>query len=253
MANTRARKADMDRVVQAVPESALYESVRSARSMLCSFNSYSAMLIAIQPRNLTIGPGCKGYDVQARNRIIGSRFLQSSTSRQFRIYPGSLKRFTALRWSTRVFHKSAKREAPFLTSFVFRRQMTVERGHSDPAGVVFNSRFFEYFDINTWMLLEAAVGIKRQDLAATFGILGFPLVGARADFLKPVKFGDVIEIASRVTEFRRSSFDVEHRITIDGDLAVDGGESRVWAVRNKNDPDKLTALAIPSEVVARFL
>ena len=102
------------------------------------------------------------------------------------------------------------------------------------------------------MLFEAALGVRRQNIAKTFGTVGFPLVDVRANFLKPVKLGDVIEISSRVAEFRRSSFDVEHRITIDGELAVDGGESRVWAMRNKDDTDKLAAFAIPSEVIARF-
>ena len=74
--------------------------------------------------------------------------------------------------------------------------------------------------------------MKPQELAATFGIIGIPLVDARANFLIPAKFGDEIEIASRVAEFRRSSFDVEHRITIDGKLAVEGGETRVWAARS---------------------
>ena len=74
----------------------------------------------------------------------------------------------------------------------------------------------------------------------------------RLDCRKTVKFGDAIEIASRVAEFRRSSFDVDHRITVDGELAVEGGETRVWAVRDKNNPDKISALAIPPEIVARF-
>lgn len=139
-----------------------------------------------------------------------------------------------------------------MTSFVFRRQILIERGHCDPAAMVFNSRFFEFFDSSTWMLFEAAIGVKRQDIAATFGIFGFPLVDAHANFLKPVKFGDIIGIASRVSAFRRSSFDVEHHITIDGELAVDGGESRVWTVRNKNDTGKIGAVAIPREVIARF-
>ena len=69
---------------------------------------------------------------------------------------------------------------------------------------------------------------------------------------KPAKFGDVVEIASRVTEFRRSSFDVEHRLTIGGELAVDGAETRVWAARDKNDPDKIHGVAIPGDVIARF-
>jgi 4-hydroxybenzoyl-CoA thioesterase len=67
-----------------------------------------------------------------------------------------------------------------------------------------------------------------------------------------VKFGDVVEIASRVTEFRRSSFDVEHRLSVGAKLAVDGGETRVWATRDKNNPDKVHAVAIPSDVIAHF-
>lgn len=139
-----------------------------------------------------------------------------------------------------------------MTSFVFRRQMTIEWGHCDPAGIVFNSRFFEFFDHSTWLLFEAALGVAPPNLGPTYGILGLPLVDARADFRKPARFGDAIEIASRVSEFRRSSFDVEHRITVDGELAVEGGETRVWAARAKDDPDKIGAVAIPPEVIAKF-
>ena len=68
-----------------------------------------------------------------------------------------------------------------------------------PAGIVFNSRYFEMFDISTWMLFEAALGVTAHQLAETFGIIGIPLVDARANFLKAAKFGDEVEIASRVT------------------------------------------------------
>jgi 4-hydroxybenzoyl-CoA thioesterase len=139
-----------------------------------------------------------------------------------------------------------------VASFIYRRQLTIEWGQCDPAGIVFNSRFFEMFDASTWLLFEAALGVKPQDLGPHFGIIGIALVDARADFLKPVKFGTVIEIASRVTEFRRSSFDVEHKITLGGGLVVDGGESRVWAMRSKDNPDKIGAVPIPAEVIARF-
>ena len=139
-----------------------------------------------------------------------------------------------------------------MASFTFRRRLTVEWGQCDPAGIVFNSRFFEMFDTSTWLLFEAALGVQPQDLAGTFGIIGIALVDARANFLKPAKFGDAIEIASRVSEFRRSSFDVEHRITIGGELAVDGGESRVWAVRDKDNPGKIATAPIPSAVIAKF-
>ncbi len=139
-----------------------------------------------------------------------------------------------------------------MASFTFRRQLTIEWGQCDPSGIVFNGRFFEMFDISTWMLFEAALGVTAHQLAETFGIMGIPLVDARANFLQPAKFGDVAEIASRVTEFRRSSFDVEHQLTIGGELAVDGAETRVWAARDKDDPDKIHGITIPSDVIARF-
>ena len=136
--------------------------------------------------------------------------------------------------------------------FVVRRQLTVEWGHCDPAGIVFNPRFFEIFDASSWLLFEAALGVKPQDLARTFGIVGIALVDAKANFLKPVKFGDRIEIASRVAAFRRSSFDVEHRLTVGSEVAVEGAETRVWAVRDKSDPHKIAAVAIPEDVIAKF-
>jgi len=139
-----------------------------------------------------------------------------------------------------------------VTSFIFRRQLTIEWGQCDPAGIVFNARFFEMFDISTWLLFETALGVTAHQLAETYGIMGIPLVDARANFLLSAKFGDVVEIASRVTEFRRSSFDVEHRLTLGGELAVDGAETRVWAARDKDNPDKIGGVAIPSEVIARF-
>jgi 4-hydroxybenzoyl-CoA thioesterase len=139
-----------------------------------------------------------------------------------------------------------------VASFTFRRQLTVEWGHCDPAGIVFNSRFFEFFDTSTWGLFEAVLGVKPRDLSSTFGIIGIALVDARANFLKPVKFGDVIEIASRVSAFRRSSFDVEHRLSVEGALAVEGAESRVWTARDRQNPERIGALAIPPEVIAKF-
>lgn len=139
-----------------------------------------------------------------------------------------------------------------MASFINRRQLTIEWGQCDPAGIVFNSRFFEMFDTSTWLLFQAALGVKPHELAAAFGIIGIPLVDARANFLKPAKFGDVIEIASRVNEFRRSSFIVEHKLSIGGDLAVDGAETRVWTARDKADPEKMGAIAIPADVIAKF-
>ena len=128
--------------------------------------------------------------------------------------------------------------------------MIVEFGHCDPTRMVTPKHLFEYFDNGTWSLFEAALGVARRDFLDVFGIL--PLVDVRLDCRKTVRFGDEIEIASRVAEFRRSSFDVEHRVLSGGELAVLGGETRIWAVRNKDNPEKISARPLPDEVVARF-
>ena len=119
-------------------------------------------------------------------------------------------------------------------NFVYSRTMTVQWGHCDPAGIVFNSRFFEFFDWNTWLLFESALGCRvgaRKDL----GNAGMPLVDAKARFLAPARFNDVAEITSEVSEFRRSSFDVQHRLRIDGRLSAEGTETRVWVTHDPND------------------
>ena len=139
-----------------------------------------------------------------------------------------------------------------MTSFTYRRSFVVPWGDCDPAGIVFNPKFFTYFDTNTWLMFEAATGVKANDINARFGIIGIALVDAGANFMKPVKFGDEIEIVSRVAEFRRSSLVVEHKILFAGALCNEGTETRVWAVKHPDDPDRIKTAAIPEEVIAAF-
>ena len=139
-----------------------------------------------------------------------------------------------------------------MANFVHRRQLTIEWAYCDPAGIVFNARFFEIFDGGTWALLEAALGVPRHQLATAFDIMGVPLVDARARFIAPVKFGEQVMLESQVSAFRRSSFDIEHRILIGDELAAEGRETRVWAVLDKDNPGRLRTRPLPEEVTARF-
>jgi 4-hydroxybenzoyl-CoA thioesterase len=129
---------------------------------------------------------------------------------------------------------------------VHRRQLTVEWGHCDPAGIIFNSRFFEYFDWSTALLFQAALGLTKPEMQATYDA-DMPLIDARATFLKPARFGDVVEIASTIGEFRCSSFDVQHRLSNRGELAAEAQETRVWVGRTE-----LKSKLIPDEVVECF-
>jgi 4-hydroxybenzoyl-CoA thioesterase len=138
-----------------------------------------------------------------------------------------------------------------MTYLVSQRQVTIEWGHCDPAGIVFNSRFFEFFDASTGLLFQRALGMKKAEMMAAFQC-DIPLVDARARYMVPARFGDEVEISSTIGEFRRSSFDVQHRLFKDGKLAVEGQETRVWIGRHAEDPSRLRSKPIPPEVIARF-
>ena len=153
-----------------------------------------------------------------------------------------------MRRSWRTVPTSADGALSYLTH---RRQLTVEWGHCDPAGIVFNSRYFEFFDHSTWLLFEHALALPPAGIGAIYGV-SMPLVDAKASFLLPAKLGDLVEIETTIGEFRRSSFDVRHRMWNGGRLAVEGHEIRVWAERDPSDATRLRAKAIPAEVIARL-
>jgi len=122
---------------------------------------------------------------------------------------------------------------------VHTSRVTIEWGDCDPAGIVWYPRFFGLFDGATAALFAAALGLKKAEMMAAYDMAGFPMVDTRAQFHAPCTFGDEVTIESRVTEFRRSSFDVSHRLSRSGTLdAAAGG-------RLKSKP-------IPADIVERF-
>jgi 4-hydroxybenzoyl-CoA thioesterase len=139
-----------------------------------------------------------------------------------------------------------------VTTFTYRRSFRIQWADCDPAGIVFNPRFFEFFDTNTWLMFETALGVPAQEINKRFGLAGIMLVDVQANFMKPAAFGEAVELVSRVPEFRRSSFDVEHRLTKGEDVLAEGRETRVWAVRHPDDPDRIATAPIPPEVTKKF-
>ena len=132
-----------------------------------------------------------------------------------------------------------------------RKTIRVEWGDCDPAGIVYYPRYFAYFDNCTSALFEAA-GLPKHQMLRRYDIVGIPMVDTRARFLAPSKFGDDIVIESRISEWRRSSFDVEHKVFKGNVLAVECSETGVLAVRSKNDPEGIEGHPVPQDVIARF-
>lgn len=132
------------------------------------------------------------------------------------------------------------------------RTTRIEWGYCDPAGIIFYARYFDIFDVSTTMLLERALGMSKIAYLKAYDFLGHPLVETRARFLLPTRYGDEVTIETAVTACGRSSFKIAHRLAKDGALAVEGSETRVWAVRHPAEPRRMQAQPIPADVVARL-
>ncbi len=132
-----------------------------------------------------------------------------------------------------------------------RRTLTVEWGDCDAAGIVFFPRYFEWFDACTAALFRRA-GLEKHALIEAFGIVGYPVVDTRARFIVSSTFGDRVDVDTTISRWGRSSFDVQHRLLRGDELAVEGFETRVWAVRAPGQRSGLKSQPIPAEVIERF-
>ncbi len=133
---------------------------------------------------------------------------------------------------------------------VHRRDVEIEWGDCDAAGIVFYPRYFAMFDASTAYLFEAALGMKKNAWREKFGVVGFPMVDTGAKFIIPSRYGDVITIETQATGIRRSSFDISHRVLKGAALAIEARETRVWAGKDPDDPSRIKGIPIPAEVVA---
>ena len=136
-----------------------------------------------------------------------------------------------------------------MSTFSNTRNVRIEWGDCDPAGIIFYPRYFEIFDASTAMLFERALGMTKYQMFKNFKFSGFPLVRTRARFLKPTRFGDDVTVGSTIT-FGRSSFEVEHRLELMGETCVECSEKRVWVIRDTSG--RLKSHPVPEAVLEKF-
>lgn len=112
-----------------------------------------------------------------------------------------------------------------------RVAVQAEWGDCDPAGVAFASRFYTWMDLSSHVLARD-LGLSRQDMVPPT-LMGFPLVSASAEFLKPVRLGDRLEVRSTVSRIGRTSFGMRHVILRleGGETVMRGSEERVFIGR----------------------
>jgi 4-hydroxybenzoyl-CoA thioesterase len=136
-----------------------------------------------------------------------------------------------------------------MTALTNTRTVRIEWGDCDPAGIIFFPNYFRIFDASTAMLFEAALGMTKFEMFKKLDFTGWPLVRTQARFIKPTRFGDDVSVASTIS-FGRSSFEVEHRLSLDGALCVECSDKRVWTVRDAEG--QLKSRPVPDAVRARF-
>ena len=129
------------------------------------------------------------------------------------------------------------------------RKVRIEWGDCDPAGIIFYPRYFEIFDASTAALFERALGITKFQMFKTLEFTGWPLVHTHARFLKPTRFGDDVTVETTI-KFGRTSFDIEHRLGLKGEICAECSEKRVWTVRDAGG--RLKSHPVPEAVLAKF-
>ena len=131
------------------------------------------------------------------------------------------------------------------------RQVQIEWGDCDPAGIVFYPRYFALFDASTAALF-AAMGYSVTRIREELNDVGFPMVDTRAQFFQASTFGDEVVIKSDVMAVGRSSFEIRHQLFKGADtLAVECVEKRVWTSLDASGSIK--AKPIPDDVRQRML
>jgi 4-hydroxybenzoyl-CoA thioesterase len=135
--------------------------------------------------------------------------------------------------------------------FMNRIRIRVEFGDCDPAKIVFYANYFRWFDQCTSALFRAA-GFPLRQLFKTHGVVGIPLVEARARFITPSTYGDELVAESCVTEWKKSSFVISHKFLRDGALVMEGSETHVWAAAHPTDAHRLKSVPLPPDVIRRL-
>ena len=122
----------------------------------------------------------------------------------------------------------------------------VEFGDCDPAGIVWFPNFFRWIDAaSRHFFVECGVP-RWEETAKTIGVIGTPLVDTHTRFVSSASYGDKLQFAVTVREWRSKSFVQAYRVTRGEDLILECEEVRIFGGRR--DDGSLCALPVPSEI-----
>jgi YbgC/YbaW family acyl-CoA thioester hydrolase len=130
--------------------------------------------------------------------------------------------------------------------FVARRR--VEFCETDMAGIVHFSNYFRYMEFAEQAFLRArGLTVAWHENGRR---VGFPRRAASCEFLKPVRFEDVLEITVAVAEVGNKSVTFSFEFSCGGDEVAKG---QITAVCCREVSDgSMESISIPDEIRAKF-
>lgn len=130
-------------------------------------------------------------------------------------------------------------------------QRLIEWGDCDPAGIVYNPNIMSFFDHGATLLYKAA-GWSKEDMVRQFGIIGCPVIKNSAEYKRPIRYDEWVEVITSVREVGRTSFSLNHEINHNGTICAVGNSKRVWAVVDELSR-RIRSQEIPETVRQKFL
>ena len=111
--------------------------------------------------------------------------------------------------------------------------MRVRYAECDPQGIVFNSRYLEYFDVALTELWREAIGPYEEAMAEH----GVDLVVAEAGlrYRLPLRFDDEFDLRATVAHLGTTSMTTAIAVTSDGDVTCEGELRHVFLGRGTEE------------------
>jgi 4-hydroxybenzoyl-CoA thioesterase len=138
--------------------------------------------------------------------------------------------------------------------------VNVEFGDCDPAAIVWFPNFFRWIDAASRHFFMQCGVPRWEETAQTLGVIGTPLVDTKSRFIKTASYGDVLDIAVTITEWRNKSFVQTYRITRanasgEPDLIMECEEVRIFAAKREvvGESGKPGIRAVPAPDAIRRL
>jgi len=130
-------------------------------------------------------------------------------------------------------------------------ERVVEFADCDSAGIVFYPNFYVWFDRGTERLFSAQ-GLTYESMREVHGVVGLPLLESSAKYRRPCRLGAGVRMESWVEVWHDKVFVVKHEVFCEGVLAVEGQETRAWAMLTSASPPTMRATVIPEPVRRLF-